>query len=1395
MASTAGLAFGQGSPIPKGSWTLHAVDSQETAVAGLAAVNVFDGNPNTMWATQWFSAAPPAPHEIQINLGAVHNVSGFRYLPRQDGQPNGRIAQYEFYVSTDGANWGAAVASGTFPNAGTEQQVLFTAKLGRYVRLRALSEVNGEPWTTVAELSVLASNPPAIPKGSWTLHAVDSQETAVAGYAALNVFDGNPNTMWATQWSSAPPSAPHEIQINLGAVHNVSGFRYLPRQDGYPNGRIAQYEFYVSTDGANWGAAVASGTFPNDGAEQQVLFTAKLGRYVRLRALSEVNGEPWTTVAELSVLASTTPAIPQVNWTLHAVDSQETQGADNAAVNAFDGNPDSFWATRWFTAAPPPPHEIQINLSAVYSVNGFRYLPRQDGVPHGGIAHYEFYVSMDGTNWGPAVASGAFPNTGDEQQVLFTAKSGRYVRLRALAEVNGRPWTTVAELNVLGTGTAAPPPLSPSNWTLHAVDSQETQGADNAATRAFDGNPDSFWATQWFTAAPPPPHEIQINLGSVYNVGGFRYLPRQDGQSHGGIAQYEFYVSMDGTAWGAAVASGTFSSTTAEKEVLFTAKQGRYVRLRALSEVMGRPWTTVAELSVLASGNQPPAGSITAPVGDVTIAPGQSVMFSGSGSDPDNNLPLTYAWNFGAGGPPPSTNQNPGLVVFPNAGIYTVTFTVTDSQGTPDPSPVTRTIAVQNIAPATLIPQTGWSVRFVDSEEPNIPGYLALNAFDGNPDTSWASQWYLGGPPPPHEIQIDLGASQSIAGFRYLPHQPWQVGRIGDYEFYVSADGQTWGTPVAVGAFPDLNTAGARDVMFVPKTGRYVRFRALNELHGRSFTAIAELNVWRAGTGANQAPTVTMVSPSQNTSVRLGTAVSLEAFASDPDFNLPLTYRWSVPPGAGIPDMTALSPGIVHFDRAGVFPVTLTVTDALGRSATATRTVTVVSGQLLTKTGWSLRFVDSQETAGANHAAVNAFDGNPATFWATQWLAAQPPPPHEIQVDLGAAQDVVGFRYLPRQDGQNIGNIGHFEFYVSDNGTNWGTAVATGAFAADAAEKEVRFPAKNGRYVRLRALSEVNGFVYTAVAELSVLKHECLAPSVLFTQPRSGHIQRSSTLQLVAEACPSEAGQGVKFVVDGVTLTTDFTPPFAATATGLSAAEHVIEAFLVDGSGNQIVGHTTYDKSTPVGIGDTYVAMGDGITYGLGDDVATDDNSADRRNLLGGYTPVLADRLTTARGYPVAVVNQGVAGGSSASGAAIIGTLLQQYPNANFFLLVYGHNDAAAQRPSGLGLTPQNPGYAGSFKDYMQRIITAVKAAGKVPLLSKAPPVVPLNGSEDTAIQGYNQVINELVSANAIPVVPPDFHTYFKTRTDTHYSNTVEPNGLGYQSMAELWRQAILGAP
>ena len=148
-----------------------------------------------------------------------------------------------------------------------------------------------------------------IGQADWSLVYVDSEELVEdGGYPAGKSFDGDPDTFWSTKWSLPDPDFyhPHEIQIDLGGFYDICGFRYLPRQDvgpGDENGMIDEYEFYVSSDGSDWGTAVAAGTLVKDKTEKQVSFDNTLGRYVRLIALSEVNDNPWTTMAELNVLA------------------------------------------------------------------------------------------------------------------------------------------------------------------------------------------------------------------------------------------------------------------------------------------------------------------------------------------------------------------------------------------------------------------------------------------------------------------------------------------------------------------------------------------------------------------------------------------------------------------------------------------------------------------------------------------------------------------------------------------------------------------------------------------------------------------------------------------------------------------------------------------------------------------------------------------------------------------------------------------------------------------------------------------------------------------------------------------------------------------------------------
>jgi len=99
--------------------------------------------------------------------------------------------------------------------------------------------------------------------------------------------------------------------------------------------------------------------------------------------------------------------------------------------------------------------------------------------------------------------------------------------------------------------------------------------------------------------------------------------------------------------------------------------------------------------------NNPPESRITSPDADVTITVGSSVPFSGTCSDPDNNSPFTFLWNFGGNASPSnSTQQNPDAVVFNALGTFTVSFACTDALGTTDPSPATARVTVTVVTTA-----------------------------------------------------------------------------------------------------------------------------------------------------------------------------------------------------------------------------------------------------------------------------------------------------------------------------------------------------------------------------------------------------------------------------------------------------------------------------------------------------------------------------------------------------------------------------------------------------------------------------------------------------------------------------------------------------------------------
>jgi hypothetical protein len=112
-----------------------------------------DDDPGTVWHTSW-SPITPLPHQITLDLGSSYEVSGLRYLPRQDNNHNGVITSYTVSVSEDGTNFTQVVA-GNWADNFTTKSADFDVHTARYVRLTALAAGGG--YASAAEINILGT--------------------------------------------------------------------------------------------------------------------------------------------------------------------------------------------------------------------------------------------------------------------------------------------------------------------------------------------------------------------------------------------------------------------------------------------------------------------------------------------------------------------------------------------------------------------------------------------------------------------------------------------------------------------------------------------------------------------------------------------------------------------------------------------------------------------------------------------------------------------------------------------------------------------------------------------------------------------------------------------------------------------------------------------------------------------------------------------------------------------------------------------------------------------------------------------------------------------------------------------------------------------------------------
>ncbi|WP_455365920.1 PKD domain-containing protein, partial [Kaarinaea lacus] len=301
--------------------------------------------------------------------------------------------------------------------------------------------------------------------------------------------------------------------------------------------------------------------------------------------------------------------------------------------------------------------------------------------------------------------------------------------------------------------------------------------------------------------------------------------------------------------------------------------------------------------------NQAPVANI-APDSEQSISVEETIFFSGiNSSDPDDNTPLSYRWTFtgAATSMRSSTVAAPGIVSFSEPGTVTATLVVTDNLGlASDPASV-----VINVYAAGV------------NRPPN--GFISHDNGSGSTGSS-------------SDFTISMGTNVTFQGSAIDPEND-PVTYNWDFPANVTI-------PTAPGSAPFTAS--------FPVAGTYTITLAVSDNAGNVDPTPARVTVTVTDPTVNLSPNGFIshdngngtTSSATNINITTDTDVVFQGSAVDPE-NDPITYTWSIPANVTAPNSPGSQPFTANFPVAGVYTISLTVSDDAGNVDPTPARVTV----------------------------------------------------------------------------------------------------------------------------------------------------------------------------------------------------------------------------------------------------------------------------------------------------------------------------------------------------------------------------------------------------------------------------------------------------------------------
>ncbi|HEY9154414.1 MAG TPA: alpha-L-fucosidase [Opitutaceae bacterium] len=136
---------------------------------------------------------------------------------------------------------------------------------------------------------------------------------------------------------------------------------------------------------------------------------------------------------------------------------------------------------------------------------------------------------------------------------------------------------------------------------------------------------------------------------------------------------------------------------------------------------------------------------------------------------------------------------------------------------------------------------------------------------------------------------------------------------------------------------------------------------------------------------------------------------------------------------------------------------------------------------------WSVVRVEGTDEEGSLSAS-NVIDADPTTDWKAHAAGGSTHP--SVTIDLGKAQVIAGFVYVPPQNWQGKGLIDQYRLETSLDGKEWFVAIADGEFGNlrnNRVLQLAKFAPVQARYFRFTALRSVDNDSFYSAAEITVL--------------------------------------------------------------------------------------------------------------------------------------------------------------------------------------------------------------------------------------------------------------------------------------------------------------------